>query len=91
MGKFILLLVLFFSFLSVASPIDNDKDTIGCDGGSGTSGTINGDGIPGCDGGTDPDKYGKFYLKGTKQECNPSQCDLNRSNKNKQEKLTSEN
>lgn len=32
-------------------------------------------GIPGCDGGTNPSPDGKFYIPGTKQECNPSDAD----------------
>ncbi|PYE89555.1 hypothetical protein [Phyllobacterium leguminum] len=34
-----------------------------------------GDGIPGCDGGTNPSPDGKFYIPGTKQECNPGDDD----------------
>lgn len=34
------------------------------------------DGIPGCDGGTNPSQDGKFYLSGTQQECNPGSEDF---------------
>ncbi|WP_392551922.1 hypothetical protein RHO14_10655 [Orbus wheelerorum] len=39
--------------------------------------------MPSCDGGTIPDKDRKFYLSGIKIECNPSQNDLDKANKNK--------
>jgi hypothetical protein len=39
-------------------------------GGNGTSG-----GMPGCGGGTNPSSDGKFYIPGTKRECNPSDDD----------------
>jgi len=32
-------------------------------------------GLPGCDGGTDPSPDGKFYIPGTRQECNPGDDD----------------
>lgn len=32
-------------------------------------------GMPGCDGGTNPSKDGKFYIPETGQECNPSDQD----------------
>lgn len=50
----------------------------GADGGSGSDGgsASNTPGRPGCPGGTDPDSGGKFYLPGTKHECNPGKQDL---------------
>lgn len=50
----------------------------GADGGSGSDGgsASNTHGRPGCPGGTDPYSDGKFYLPGTKQECNPGKQDL---------------
>lgn len=48
----------------------------GGNGGNGGDGGIDGQpGIPGCNGGTDPSLDGKFYIAGTKQECNPSDED----------------
>ncbi|WP_026042381.1 hypothetical protein [Pantoea sp. A4] len=49
----------------------------GADGGNGSDGgsASNTSGRPGCPGGTDPDSTGKFYLPGTKQECNPGMQD----------------
>ncbi|PYE29892.1 hypothetical protein C8J38_11144 [Rhizobium sp. PP-WC-2G-219] len=41
----------------------------GHNGGDGTST------MPGCGGGTDPSPDDKFYIPGTKQECNPSDDD----------------
>lgn len=45
-------------------------------GGNGGAGGHDGrPGLPGCDGGTDPSPDGKFYIPGTRQECNPSDDD----------------
>ncbi|WP_146119458.1 hypothetical protein [Phyllobacterium phragmitis] len=45
-------------------------------GGQGGSGGRDGQsGMPGCDGGTNPSPDGKFYIPGTRQECNPSSED----------------
>lgn len=42
----------------------------GADGGNGLP-----NGIPGCAGGTDPSPDGKFYIPGTRRECNPGKQD----------------
>lgn len=47
----------------------NGGSSNGQNGGDGTST------MPGCGGGTDPSPDGKFYIPGTKQECNPSDDD----------------
>jgi|AmaraimetaFIIA01_FD_contig_21_8885375_length_1274_multi_7_in_0_out_0_3 hypothetical protein len=54
------------------------KGADGADGGNGSDGgsSNNTPGGPGCRGGTDSDMDGKFYLPGTKQECNPGKKDL---------------
>lgn len=47
------------------------------DGGNGSDGsnTVSAPGRAGCPGGTNPDRSGKFYLPGTKQQCNPGKQD----------------
>jgi len=47
------------------------------DGGNGSDGsnTVSAPGRVGCPGGTNPDRSGKFYLPGTKQQCNPGKQD----------------
>ncbi|ENO1078356.1 TPA: hypothetical protein QH250_001158 [Enterobacter asburiae] len=51
----------------------------GGDGGNGSDGTVSAPGRAGCPGGTDPDASGKFYLPGTKQQCNPGKQDAVKS------------
>lgn len=51
----------------------------GGDGGNGSDGTLSAPGRAGCPGGTDPDASGKFYLPGTKQQCNPGKQDAVKS------------
>ncbi|HCH0657595.1 TPA: hypothetical protein NKO55_002168 [Enterobacter asburiae] len=51
----------------------------GGDGGNGSDGTASTPGRAGCPGGTDPDPSGKFYLPGTKQQCNPGKQDAVKS------------
>ncbi|MGK9175099.1 hypothetical protein KXR87_18100 [Yokenella regensburgei] len=55
-----------------------NKSADGADGGNDSDGgsASNTPGRPGCPGGTAPDFSGKFYLPGTKQECNPGRQDL---------------
>lgn len=57
-----------------ASAADGGK---GGDGGNGADGgsTSSTPGRPGCPGGTNPDPWGKFYLPGTKEPCNPGKQD----------------
>ncbi len=50
-------------------------------GGNGGDGGSAGNGMPGCDGGTNPAADGKFYIPGTHQECNPSDDDRARARK----------
>lgn len=47
------------------------------DGGNGSDGsnTVSTPGRAGCPGGTTPDRSGKFYLHGTKEQCNPGKQD----------------
>ncbi len=49
----------------------------GADGGNGSDGgsTSSTPGRPGCPGGTNPDPWGKFYLPGTREPCNPGKQD----------------
>lgn len=49
----------------------------GTDGGNGSDGgsSSNASGRESCPGGTDPDKNGKFFLPGTKEQCNPGSQD----------------
>lgn len=49
----------------------------GADGGNGSNAdsSDNAPARPGCPGGTDPDAAGKFYLPGTKEQCNPGKQD----------------
>lgn len=53
----------------------------GSDGSNGTDGTagVSAAGRSGCPGGTDPDRSGKFYLPGTKEQCNPGKQDAMKS------------
>lgn len=51
----------------------------GSDDGNGSDGTASAPGRAGCPGGTDPDSSGKFYLPGTKQQCNPGKQDAVKS------------
>lgn len=51
----------------------------GSDGGNGSDGTVSAPGRAGCPGGTNPDASGKFYLPGTKQQCNPGKQDAVKS------------
>ena len=51
------------------------------DGGNGSDGsdTVSAPGRAGCPGGSNPDISGKFYLPGTKQQCNPGKQDAMKS------------
>ncbi|EPK7666210.1 hypothetical protein MOV73_002598 [Raoultella ornithinolytica] len=53
------------------------------DGGNGSDGsnTVSTPGRAGCPGGTNPDRSGKFYLPGTKQQCNPGKQDAMKRSK----------
>ena len=55
----------------------------GSDGGNGSDGsnTVSTPGLAGCPGGTNPDRSGKFYLPGTKQQCNPGKQDAMKRSK----------
>lgn len=50
----------------------------GYDGGAGADGADGKPGMAGCPGGTAPAADGKFYLPGTRQECNPGPQDLDK-------------
>ncbi len=67
--------LILFLVVGVATPAFAQSGGNGGDGGS------TGNGMPGCDGGTNPAADGKFYVPGTHQECNPSDDDRARAQK----------
>ncbi len=64
---------MFFKTLPIAIMLLTPLGAHAGNGGNAGNGTS--DGKPGCDGGTNPSPDGKFYIPGTKQECNPSDDD----------------
>lgn len=76
--------VLLTFSVSAANGGDGGNGGNGADGGNGSNGgnSDNTSGRPGCPGGTDPDAAGKFYLPGTKEQCNPGKQDSIKSVRN---------
>ena len=64
-------------FIICASAVNAADGGNYSDGGNGSDGsnTVSAPGRAGCPGGTNPDRSGKFYLPGTKQQCNPGKQD----------------
>lgn len=71
--------VIAFLLLLGAFAVNAADGGNGGDGGNGSDGTVSAPGRAGCPGGTDPDASGKFYLPGTKQQCNPGKQDAVKS------------
>lgn len=76
--SFLCILSLFFVYAVSASErgtLENVSENIKTLKSSNTKNATGRPGRPGCPGDTDPDKAGKFYLPGTKEQCNPSKQD----------------
>lgn len=71
--------VIAFLLLLGAFAVNAADGGNGGDGGNGSDGIVSAPGRAGCPGGTDPDASGKFYLPGTKQQCNPGKQDAVKS------------
>ncbi|WP_447723809.1 hypothetical protein [Enterobacter asburiae] len=71
--------VIAFLLLLGAFAVNAADGGNGGDGGNGSDGTVSAPGRAGCPGGTNPDASGKFYLPGTKQQCNPGKQDAVKS------------
>lgn len=72
MRKNFILSIFVIAGLSVAPALAAGHGGAAGAGGAGKDGGTRGaDGMPGCDGGAKPAADGKYYLSGTKQQCNP--------------------